>query len=76
MKMDLKLALRYRPLAGPFSPREAPLLEKLTAALTASGARILTSEETRGETRGPTIYRLRTECETTQETRQRLHKIR
>jgi hypothetical protein len=70
MKQDLHT--RYRPLAGPFGPREIALALAIADRLRAGGCRILTQHERHGDRAGETIYRLRSECETTAETRQRL----
>lgn len=63
------LRKRYRPLAGPFAQNEEPLFESVMAAL--KGARVLTVSETRGNVRGVSIFRLRTEWVSSDETRQR-----
>lgn len=62
---------RYRPLCGPFRRGEESLLEIVAAYLTGSGARILTAPERDGQT----IYRLRSECETAEETATRLKRL-
>lgn len=68
---DLKpdVAKRYRALAGPFSQTEESLFQSVLDAL--KGARVLTVSETRGNCRGVSIYRLRSEWISRDETRQR-----
>lgn len=70
-----QLCKRYAPLAGPFEPaREEALFEALLSHLNTSGARVLTVSEIRGNLNGVSIYRLRSECETREQTRRRLAK--
>lgn len=59
---------RYRRLAGPFRESESGTLDRLLAYLQATGARIVTV----GEPDGLNVWRLRSECESIDETRRRL----
>ena len=61
---------RYRPLAGPFDDSERDLFQLVAGFLQATGARILTV----GERQGVSIYRLRSECETLEDTAHRLRR--
>lgn len=63
---------RFHCIAGPFNGNEVALFEKLREYLTQTGARILTV----GEQLGTSIYRLRSECETMEETAARLGRQR
>lgn len=63
---------RYLALAGPFTAEERPLLLAVVTYLRRSGARITTQPERDGTT----IYRLRSECETHEETAERLRRLR
>ena len=63
---------RYRRLAGPFDPPTAHLLSGMMDFLTRTGARAITV----GEDVGVCVWRLRSECETYQETERRLGKIK
>lgn len=65
------LVKRYRPLAGPFQDHEESLLEGVLAALKGCNARVLTVHERRGDARGVSIYRLRSEWVSREETRMR-----
>ena len=67
-----KLRSRYRPLAGPFYEQQSGLCEALLASLVTGKARVIIASE-RG---GVTIFRLRSECETLQETERRLGKLK
>jgi len=66
-----KIHERYRPLAGPFLSFEKPMLEKLADHLVTTGARILGVLGDQSET----LYRLRSECETIDQTAARLRKL-
>ena len=62
---------RYRRLAGPFDPPTAHLLSGMMSYLLTTGARAITV----GEPVGVCIWRLRSECETYQQTEHRLAKL-
>ena len=64
------LAKRYRRLAGPFGEPTAALLDGMVRFLTTTGARVLTV----GEPEGVCVWRLRSECETLEQTAARLRK--
>jgi len=66
------LAKRYRRLAGPFEPLAANLLTGMMTYLTTTGARAITV----GEPEGVCVWRLRSECETLEETARRLKKTK
>jgi len=59
---------RYLRLAGPFHQEEESLFNTFTGYLTKTGARILTVRERDGIN----VWRLRSECETHEETAARL----
>ena len=63
---------RFRPICGPFQADEEELFHRVAEYLRRSGARILSV----GENAGVTIYRLRSECESIEQTRSRLRKRR
>ncbi len=63
---------RYHPIAGPFNSNEVALFDRVREYLQKSGARIVTV----GEQHGTSIYRLRSECETIEETAARLQRHR
>lgn len=64
---------RYLIIAGPFrGAEEAPLLDGMVSYLAASGARALAVDGRDG----PTVRRLRSECETISETATRLRKLK
>lgn len=65
------LVKRYRPLAGPFREHEAGLMEGILDTLKGCNARVLTVSERRGDFRGVSIYRLRAEWISMEETRMR-----
>jgi hypothetical protein len=69
--MNADLHRRYQLLAGPFSGNEARLLDTLCCYLRQTGARILTHPH---PIEGTDLYRLRSECETMEETAERLRK--
>lgn len=73
-RAELKLVERYRPLCGPFGPRDIALALRIADRLRAAGARIVTLHEHCGDRAGETIYRLRSECETRSETAARLRR--
>lgn len=62
---------RYHLLAGPFTGNEASLLEAVCAYLKKTGARIIQHPN---PGYGTDIYRLRSECETMEETEARLRR--
>lgn len=61
---------RYRRLAGPFADQEEHLLRGIQAYLHATKARILIV----GEPEGVTLWRLASECETIEQTENRLRR--
>ena len=61
---------RYRRIAGPFTPHETGLLAAAIHFLTTTGARVVTV----GESAGTNIWRLRSECESIDDTRRRLQR--
>lgn len=63
---------RYRPLAGPFTGEEVILMTSACDYLRKTGARIVTHPERHGVT----IFRLRSECETIEETARRISRRR
>jgi hypothetical protein len=65
-----KIEARYLRLAGPFLPEEEGVFSALVSYLQKSGARILTVQERDGAN----VWRLRSECETREETAARLHR--
>lgn len=67
-----ELEKRYRRLAGPFEVPSAHLLTGLMDYLTRTGARAITV----GESMGVCVWRLKSECETFEETERRLKKNR
>ena len=67
---DSQLAKRYQPIAGPFYRGEDGLFDRVLAHLHTSGARVTTAPEREGTS----IYRLRSECETLEETATRLRR--
>lgn len=62
---------RYRRLAGPFDETEVPLLDSMLRYLGGTGARVVTV----GEPVGVCLWRLRSECETLDDTARRLRKL-
>lgn len=66
------LAKRYRRLAGPFGEPTAGLLSGMMTYLTTTGARAITV----GEPEGVCVWRLRSECETLEDTARRLKKTK
>jgi hypothetical protein len=70
---SLAVVKRYRVLAGPFHPHEAAIFASLTAHLKATGARITTVSGPHG---GVEVWRLRSECETYDETANRLRRLK
>jgi len=62
---------RYRRLAGPFADPEEHLLRGMLAYLGATHARVLTV----GESSGVCLWRLATECETMEQTENRLRRL-
>lgn len=71
MKHDIHT--RYHLLAGPFSGNEASLMETVCGYLRKTGARIITHPHPNSRY-GTDIYRLRSECETMEETEARLRR--
>lgn len=65
-----KLRKRYRPIAGPFYEPQSGLCSKLLDHLIHSKARVIAANERDGVT----IFRLRSECETLEQTAIRLRK--
>lgn len=59
---------RYKPLAGPFRRCEEGIYHRMLAYLRGTGARVTTM----ADADGVVICRLRSECETLEETRARL----
>lgn len=59
---------RYHRLAGPFDETSEPVLKSMMTFLHSTGARIVTV----GEAAGVCLWRLRSECETMEETEKRL----
>lgn len=66
------VAQRYLRLAGPFDERTQCILEGMRRYLGATGARTVTV----GEADGVCLWRLRSECETLEETERRLRRLR
>ena len=66
--LNPSVAKRFRRLAGPFCETNAMLLDGLVQFLTTTGARVLTV----GEPDGVCVWRLRSECETLEQTARRL----
>jgi hypothetical protein len=66
-----QLRIRYRPLAGPFYAPQAELCKALLEGLIQSRARVIAAYE-RG---GVTLFRLRSECETREQTARRFKKL-
>ena len=64
---------RWRPLAGPFSQDEEELFRCLAAFLRDTGARVFSMQDKNGNT--VTLYRLRSEMETIDDTRRRLKRF-
>lgn len=70
---NARVAARFQPIAGPFRNDEQCLFDAMVEHLRRSGARITTIRESRGDViGGVSIYRLREQCETKEETRRRL----
>jgi hypothetical protein len=63
---------RYRVLAGPFNGGENSLMTGLLDHLKTTGARITTV----GQAAGVEVWRLRSECETLEDTARRLKKLK
>lgn len=72
MKTDLKVVERYKPLIGPFGRGELEMAMRIVDSLRASGARVIVLYEDRGGSAGDTIYRLRSECESCEQTAARM----
>lgn len=64
------VAQRYMRLAGPFDERSLGILEGMRKFLSQTGARYVTV----GEADGVCLWRLRSECETMEQTERRLRR--
>lgn len=67
---NARVAERYQRLAGPFDEHSAWILDAMREFLVKTGARIVTV----GESTGVCLWRLRSECETMEQTEKRLRR--
>lgn len=71
-RINAAVESRYRRLAGPFGDTEEHILRNMQAFLIETKARVLTV----GEPEGVTLWRLASECETMEQTENRLRRLR
>lgn len=69
-QLNQSVEARYHRLAGPFDETTLGLLEGMKAFLNATGVRYVTV----GEACGVCVWRLKSECETMEETEKRLRR--